>query len=283
MAIPSNPIIQEIIRDGMILGGQYNLTTVSTAVTNFQSRELQTLKTELWQASVTDELLRTVTYVSVSTGSRAVTLPADFDHEERLRVFDGDDSHRGTFQTGYPQAATLASGFSQDEDGLLGTYLFVLTGPGSGEAGEITEYDNTTKIATVSSAWVVSPTSASTYLVSTYWYDLPKREISMGYMRNSRPNRYRLRARTLEVEPPADKVYPIELTYGTNLTRLDETGTVAIRHYRERRAYWMQGIKTYTMMLYDDDRFQTEWQIWQNMLQNYAGKNAVSVQMASNR
>ena len=283
MAIPSDPTALELIRDGLIVGGQYNVATTSTAVTNFQARQFQTIKTELWEASITDDLLRTVTYVTTTVGSRAILLPTDFDHEETVRVFDGPDGNRGTCQAGYPRAVTLASTFTADSTTILGSYVFPLSGPGSGQVGEIVEYSDTTKIATISSAWGVPPTSATTYLVANYWYTLPKTEVSQGYAMNTRPNRYRLRARTLEIEPPADKIYPIELTYGTNLTRVDETSAVFIRHLRERRAYWIQGIKTYAMGLYDDDRYDTNWQIWQQMLVNYGGKNAVSVQIARNR
>ena len=283
MAVPSNPTYLEVIRNGMIEAGQYNLATTSTAVSNFASRQFQTIKTRLWDANEYDDLLESKTIATVSVGSRTLLLPSDFDHELRVRIFDGDDSLRGTAQTGYASAVTLASNFSFDATGILGSYLFLMSGTGNGQQGQIIEYDNTTKIATVSAAWTTQPDSTTAYLVSNFYMDLPRLELRQGYMTNTRPTRYRLRGRTMELEPAPDKTYPIELWYGANLTRLDEEGTVFVRHLRERWHYWHELIKLYTMALYDDDRADGMDMKIERVLLKYAGKNAVVDQMLGSR
>ena len=74
-----------------------------------------------------------------------------------------------------------------------------------------------------------------------------------------------------------------EVVYSWNLTQIDETDSRFIKHLRERRHLWVQGVKVKTMAKFDDDRYGAEKQIWEQMLAQYAAQNVVYSQMEGYR
>ena len=280
MPVPSNPTTLTLVADAMNQAiHTLNATSVSAVVINNAPAFLENVKVQLWGASTTDKLLETTAVMIATTGSSQVTLPDDFDHELELRVYDGPtDSNRGTLQAGYTGGVQLQSDFSADPSGLIGIWFFTLGGMGSGQEAQIATYDDTTKFATFASALTTAPTSTSTYVVATEWWTIPKWDRNFGVHYNGAPMRYRMVATTTYIDPPADQQYPIRLYYGANLTRLNDSGFIFVRHMRERRYYWLQGLKVETQAQFDDDRYQGELAKWQVVLANYAGKNPVYTQ-----
>ena len=285
MSIPGNPTTLSLVADAMNQAiHTLNATSVSSVVSNNAAAYMENVKVQLWAASSRDVLLETTAVLLTAAGSSQVTLPVDFDHETEMRVYDGPtDSNRGTLQAGYTGGVQLQSDFSADPSGLLGAWFFTLSGMGSGQGAQIATYSDSTKFATFDSALTTAPTSTSTYVVATEWWAIPKVDRSWGVQYNGKPLRYRMVATTTYVDPPSDKIYPIRMFYGTNLTRLDDSGFVFVRHMRERRYYWLQGLKVETMAQFDDDRYPMELQKWQMVLANYGGKNPVYTQASFSR
>lgn len=277
MGIPGQPTTLSVVADAMnqaII--TLNANTSASVVIDNAASFLENVKVQLWGASTTDKLLDTTAVLITVAGSSQVTLPTDFDHETELRVYDGPlDSNRGTLQAGTLTAVQLASTFTADAPSLIGSWFFTLSGPGASQGAQIATYSDTTKWATMDGTFVSSPTAATTYLVANDWWPLTKYDRYSGVHYNGPPVRYRMVATTTYVDPPSDQIYPIHLFYSANLTRLDDSGFVFVRHLRERRYYWLQGLKVETMGMFDDDRYEQELQKWQVVLQNYAGKNPV--------
>lgn len=71
----------------------------------------------------------------------------------------------GTSQAGGASTITLRSGASSSDDYYKNQAIFILSGPGAGQTNKISSYVGSTKVATVSTAWVTQPTNSSTYLV----------------------------------------------------------------------------------------------------------------------
>jgi len=71
-----------------------------------------------------------------------------------------------------------------------------------------------------------------------------------------------------------DRIYALWWDYWANLDRLDEAGAVFIRHLREHRSLWVQGVAVKTMQRYDEDRYQLELSVYNDMLNAYAGYSA---------
>ena len=283
MAIPGEPAVQDLILNGMKEGGQYTVSAGSTAYTEFKNYQFETLKSELWAACKTDRLLETEAVVLAAVGKPQVTLPTDFDSEIRVVVYDADESYRGTAQAGAASTITLASTFSSTAESMYGRKIFTLSGTGAGYYRDIIDYNDTTKVATVASAWTTTPDSTTTYLVATYDAELRRMDYSKPTRSANRPSVYGILGSTMSVLPAPDKIYPILVMYRTNLTRLDDTGTVFVKHMRERRSLWILGIKLKTMSRYDDDRYPAIKAEWDQALMMYAADNIVYDTMQPNR
>lgn len=280
MPVPGMPTTLTIVADAMNQAiNTLNANSTSLVVINNAAAYLENVKSQLWMASTTDKLLETTAVMLTVAGGSSVTLPTDFDHETELRIYDGPaDSNRGTLQAATSTAVQLQSDFSADPSGLLGSWFFTLSGTGLGQEAQIATYNDTTKWATMASTFGTTPSATTTYLVASYWRTLQKYDRYSGTQMNARPMRYRMVATTTYVDPPPDQIYPIRIYYGSNLTRLDDSSFVFVRHLQQRRYYWLQGLKVETMAQFDDDRYQEELAKWQVVLANYGGKNPVYTQ-----
>ena len=277
MSIPANPSTYSLVADAMNAAiHTLNATSSSTVVTNNAASFMENVKVQLWAASSTDKLLETTAVMVTATGSSTVTLPTDYDHEQELRIFDGPDENRGVVRAATSNAVQLGTEFQADADSIVGSYVFTLGGTGSAQEAQIASYNDTTKWATMQATFGTQPDTTTTYLVASQWWALRKLDYWAGIHYNSRPSHYRMVSTTTYVMPPADTAYPIRIYYGSNLTRLDDSGFVFVRHMRERRAYWMQGLKVCTLEQFDDDRWGAQNDLWLKVyLPNYGGKNPV--------
>ena len=280
MAIPANPSTYSLVADAMNQAiHTLNATSSSAVVTNNALAYLDNVRMQLWGASTYDRLLDTTSVLLTATGSSTVALPTDFDHETELRIFDGPSENRGCVQAATSTAIQVGTEFSADVNGVVGSWVFILGGTGSAQEAQIASYNDSTKWATMQAAFSTTPDTTSTYLIASQWWDLRRLDYWAGTHYNQRPSHYRLVSTTCYVMPPADQVYPIRIYYGANLTRVDDNGFVFIRHMRERRAYWIQGLRVETLRQFDDDRYASENQLWLKFyLPNYAGKNPVYTQ-----
>lgn len=72
---------------------------------------------------------------------------------------------RGTAQGGAAQSITLDAGASATNDKFNGGLVEIIGGTGVGEARQITDYDGTSKVATVDLVWVTIPDATSVFRV----------------------------------------------------------------------------------------------------------------------
>jgi len=285
MGIPANPTTLSVVADAMNQAiHTLNATSASAVVINNAPSFLENVKSQLWMASTTDKLLETTGIVVVSTGNSVATLPNDFDHETELRIFDGPQgTNRDVLQAGGQASVQLATSFSGDPAAVIGQWFFTLSGTGSGQEAQVATYSDTTKMATFTSALGTITAPGTSYLMATEWWTLRKTDFAWGLQFNGRPTRYRMVATTTYVDPPPDQPYPIRLYYGANLSLLDDNGFVFINHLKQRRYYWLQGLKVETLGMFDDDRYDNEQAKWQIVLANYGGKNPVYTQATFSR
>lgn len=76
-----------------------------------------------------------------------------------------DIADHGLAVGGGATTITLASTASATDDVYIGSQVYLSTSTGSGQTRLITDYVGATRVATVSPAWVVNPTSASVYKI----------------------------------------------------------------------------------------------------------------------
>ena len=73
----------------------------------------------------------------------------------------------GTAQSGAAGTITLQSGATSITNAFERSYIYIISGTGSGQNREITAYNGTTKVATVSPNWGVNPDNTSVYRIVT--------------------------------------------------------------------------------------------------------------------
>lgn len=84
---------------------------------------------------------------------------------EIIADHQADISDHGLAQGGTSSTITLAATASATDDLYVGEHVYLSTSNGAGQTRLITDYDGTTKVATVSPDWVVNPTSSSVYKI----------------------------------------------------------------------------------------------------------------------
>lgn len=72
-------------------------------------------------------------------------------------------AHSGTAAAGASGTITLAAGASAVDDAYNGLAIKTTGGTGSGQRRLVVDYNGTTKVATVNSAWTVTPDNTTTY------------------------------------------------------------------------------------------------------------------------
>ena len=73
----------------------------------------------------------------------------------------------GTAQAGASGTITLQAGATSITNAFNRSYIYIISGTGSGQSREITAYNGTTKVATVTPNWGVNPDATSVYRIVT--------------------------------------------------------------------------------------------------------------------
>ena len=82
-----------------------------------------------------------------------------------LKVKRGTSANSGTAQAGAASTITLAAGASASDDAYNDHVIYIASGAGANQWRKITDYNGTTKVATVSPAWTTQPDNTSAYVV----------------------------------------------------------------------------------------------------------------------
>lgn len=285
MAVPSNPTVTSICTAALKQGGIP--TPTDAQVTELAEDGFQNVKTQLWLHNPTDHLLETRYYLLMRAGKGYLTTPADLDAALYLDVYSGPEEYAGTAQAGTSTTITLDADFGAVESAVQGLFIFITGGTGVGQHRQIINLNTSTKELTVNVSWLTPPDSTTTYLIATEMKRLLRDDEANQSRSQLMPNISYPRFYTVtSVAPPtgslpAYRVFPAPdhdryacvMTYRPNLTLLDETGTLFVKHLKERRTLWIQGTKVEVMQRYDDDRYMQALQIWEIMLKKYATHN----------
>ena len=70
-----------------------------------------------------------------------------------------------------------------------------------------------------------------------------------------------------------DNIYGLTFVYYADLVRLDETGDLFLNFLREWRPLFVQGLVVKANQLEDEDRYRLEFDIYQNMLNEFQGSH----------
>ena len=159
------------ITDGIAQGGSgYSITLASD------------------ESSVDQIFNRNMIVIVGGTGAGQTRTIVDYDGTTKVAVVDRDwwtqpDStseyqiladdtplvvDHGIAQSGTSTTITLRDTSSSIDDTYVSAVVAIVTGTGEGQSRLITDYNGSTKVATISPAWKTTPTSSSVYIVMPY-------------------------------------------------------------------------------------------------------------------
>jgi hypothetical protein len=281
MAIPSNPSVSDIVTEGLKRGGRVNPSAGD--ITNGTTHQFQEVKADIYLKAPQHHTLLTQSIAATTNGISRYSRPAACEAMRSIQLIDAptEGDWRGTAQTGGASSITLSASFSADENNVIGRFVFITSGTGSGQFGQITAYNNSTKVATLETAWAtldstwVSPNSTSVYLVegsrAKLWDSSKPTEwdtLVTPFTRGT-PTRATTVGTQVWLNYTPDRVYVLLYDYWQALDRLDEALTPFLNHLRKFRNIWIQGIAVKTMQRYDEDRYQLELGVYERMLDMY--------------
>ena len=281
MAVPSNPTVTEIVTEGLKRGGRVSPT--SSQITDATTHQFREVKADINTAGSRADVLLTQ-YCSMATQYvNRLVWPTDASDIRSVQLVWCPDSvfWQSTATAGASTSVTLNASLNESDTTIFpGRTIFMISGTSVGQYRSVTAWNNTSKVATVNSAWSTNPVSGDNYIIEAnrikmwehdkpQWYDTLQAPWS-----NGRPIHATMVGRELWMDYAPDRNYGIFWDYWVQIDRADEAGTAFIRHLREYRSLWVQGIAVKTMQRYDEDRYLSEVGIYNNMLLSYKGEEA---------
>jgi hypothetical protein len=274
MAVPSNLTPTQIVTEALKWGGR--TVPTSAQITDGLTLYMAAVKSDLHRVAPCHPSLLTQTTVPTQIGLSKYDWPVDAEEISSINLIDTRDETgwTGTAQAGSSSSITLAAGFDNAGIEMRGRYVHNTTPAVTGK-GQILTYDNTTKVAGLTTVDGTAFAAATPYMIEAMRWEVKKRtSYHMNAWEQSyeltRPKQMIMRGRTGVFDKAPDRVYIMEWEYWAALDRLDDAGAVFLRHLREWNALYFQGIGIRVMTRFDEDRRNTETQIYNQMLAEYA-------------
>ena len=274
MAVPSNLTPTQIVTEALKWGGR--TVPTSAQITDGLTLYMAAVKSDMHRVAPCHPSLLTQTTVPTQIGLSKYDWPVDAEEISSINLIDTRDETgwTGSAQAGSSSSITLAAGFDSAGIEMRGRHVHNTTAGVTGK-GQILTYDNTTKVAGLTTVEGTAFAAATPYMIEAMRWDVKKRT---SFHMNSweqpyeltRPKQMAMRGRTGVFDKAPDRVYIIEWEYWAALDRLDDAGAVFLRHLREWSAIYFQGIGIRVMTRFDEDRRNTETQIYNAMLAEYA-------------
>lgn len=274
MAVPSNLTPTQVVTEALKWGGR--TVPTSAQITDGLTLYMAAVKSDLHRVAPCHPSLLTQTTVPTQIGLSKYDWPVDAEEISSINLIDTRDETgwTGTAQAGSSSSITLAAGFDNAGIEMRGRYVHNTTPAVTGK-GQILTYDNTTKVAGLTTVDGTAFAAATPYMIEAMRWEVKKRtSYHMNAWEQSyeltRPRQMIMRGRTGVFDKAPDRVYIMEWEYWAALDRLDDAGAVFLRHLREWNALYFQGIGIRVMTRFDEDRRNTETQIYNQMLAEYA-------------
>lgn len=273
MAVPSNLTLTQLVTEALKWGGR--TTPTSAQITDGLTLYMAAVKSDLHRVAPCHPSLLTRATVPTQIGLSKYDWPTDAEEISSINLVDTRDETgwTGSAQAGSSSSITFAAGFDNAGIEMRGRYVHNTTAGVEGR-GQILTYDNTTKVAGLTTVEGTAFAAATPYMIEAMRWDVKKRtSYHMASWETpyelTRPKQMIMRGRTGVFDKAPDRVYIIDWEYWAAIDRLDEAGATFLRHVRENYALYFQGVGIRVMTRYDEDRRNTETQIYNQMLAEY--------------
>ena len=197
------------------------------------------------------------------------------------------DGYRDTAQAGSTASIFVASASlnETDPDKIIGMYLGTTGGQGANQWTQAISWNNTSKQIGVSPSFTTLPNNTTTYILGQTSRPLNLGKYSVDYKKIISPQTlgkpeaaYQLGNKIYLYYTP-DNIYGLLYSYYADLDRLTETDDLFLSFLREWRSLFIQGIVVKSNQLEDEERYTREYQIYEQMLSDFAGSHTIVDQM----
>jgi len=277
MAAPTAPTASNIVTEAFKKTGIGDPT--ATQITRATDYFLEEVKDDIYNRAEQDghvqmKTLQSWDVQSTTIGISKYAVPSDFDSEMTLTFLNG--THTGTATAGAAKTVTLAA----DEDAAVaaveGKFILITGGTGENEFRQVTDYNSTTMVATVLTAWGTNPDNTSTYRIIDHTTELDEENIEAfggvgsifdkgtpsGFCKFSEDG-----SEYLMLDKPSDaSTYGLLLRYYLNIHKID----LSSDHYTKLLTNWRTvltyGVAAKVAENEDDDKFAAATQRYEAAL-----------------
>jgi hypothetical protein len=267
MAVPTAPTESELIQEGLELAG-WN-STRRTALSSRSDKWIREVMNDIWLLGKRMRTLQKVSVTIVDIGVSRYAVPTDYHSDLSLVLLDGDTT--GTAQAGSSSDITLANDDSTtqaDMEKALG--ILIYNGAGKGSFSEVTSFNTTSKVASVSPNFNTAPDDTSSYMIVTRTIPLNEGGIWEldGMERNSgssaQPNDFFLTKGSTNAEIVLDPIpyrasaipWGMQMRFYSNLLKLDTAIAPYTTILQEWRNLIVKGIYARALQNDRDSRAQ---------------------------
>lgn len=277
MAAPSVPTATTITTEALKRCGY---STPSAAQLSRAADWLEEVKNDIWLLGKRLKPLMAEHLEVLTPGRSRYNFPSDFSSIHSASVWYGDEDDDVIACASTTSLTLDTTDEDEGEDELEGKSIFIYSGTGKGSFSQITSYNETTYVATLSPALVVQAIAGDTYVLvdtvtpidfqTVQHFDRIETPHLIGQPQAlyavGDTNHYGFYE--LFPAPDEDSYYAIHFRYYANLLTLDLTGTRMAILYQRWRNLFTQGVKARQLEEDDDSRATSALQQYYKMVQD---------------
>lgn len=291
MAAPTMPTADSIVTEGVSLA--HSTTSPDTYwITRGKNEWLEEIKNDIAVLSGGKKLefLQSERVLALTDGLQKYSMPTDYLANLSMQLLDGQI--QGTATAGATTTITLAATETVTTSEMIGREIVTTGGTGPNQFAQCTGYNETTKVATVSPAWAVTPpASGTTYMVVSSYRDITPSPLWISTnMQKGAPESYAPKGDADDGEfllfpvpyrNETGKVYALKQRYYIDLMELDLAGTLMGTLYKRWRSLWVQGVKTRAYQSIHASEAAIEKKIYNNMLLTVVGNEIYGANLSN--
>lgn len=273
MAIDSDITVGNMVIQSLKQAGRVNPS--SDQIADATAYQFRRVKSDIANKSGRHEALATQYPTIAFPGIQRYSWPTDAHYIKTVSLLSGPDKWAGVAQGGAAGQITLANTVDEDPLTLRGKWIVLTGGTGVNQIRQISSWTNATKLAVIDRNWDTQPVNGTSYLIidnhtllwkmdkATEWSSM----VSPGSL--GRSYQGAMSGREFWLERAPDNVYVLWWDYWAHLDYLDNAGAVFLRHLRMHYGLWTQGVTAWLCQRYDEDRYQAELGVYENLLAAY--------------
>lgn len=269
MAAPTAPTLSTLVAEAFKKAGYSSPSSALT--TRAETLWMEELKADIWVAGRKLKSLQTNGIRVLTKGLGKYSNPTDY-YADMTMVFATGQRY-GSAQTGSAGSITLAATETASAGELIGRQIAITAGTGASSLGQITDYNPSTKVATVTALTSnFTPGASSTYVILDTYKPVPDRPLweraqLVTPTEQGEPERFYPMGDADDGEfwlhpvPYRTDDQPMILiqNYYADLTELDLASTTLTTLYQKWRNFWLRGIMWKAVEDADDNR-ANQWE-----------------------